>query len=68
MICPVCNSEDHGVIDTAAIDGAIRRRRACGNCKHRWTTFERNEHASVTVPAAELEAVRDSISAILTRR
>ncbi len=51
MRCPRCKSEDTAVIDSRlAEDGrAIRRRRECGKCEHRFTTFERQELASLIV-------------------
>jgi transcriptional repressor NrdR len=43
MRCPFCSSEDVQVKDSrSAEDGnAIRRRRLCGSCGGRFTTFER---------------------------
>jgi transcriptional repressor NrdR len=43
MICPFCGNEDTQVKDSRpAEDGAaIRRRRLCGECEARFTTFER---------------------------
>ena len=43
MICPFCGNEDTQVKDSRpAEDGAaIRRRRLCGKCEARFTTFER---------------------------
>jgi len=43
MLCPFCGSEDTQVKDSRpAEDGAaIRRRRLCGACEARFTTFER---------------------------
>ena len=51
MRCPRCKSEDTAVIDSRlAEDGrAIRRRRECSKCEHRFTTFERQELASLIV-------------------
>lgn len=51
MRCPKCRSEDTSVIDSRlAEEGrAIRRRRACLACEHRFTTFERQELASLIV-------------------
>jgi transcriptional repressor NrdR len=42
MRCPRCGSKDDKVIDSReARDGAaIRRRRTCQNCGHRFTTYE----------------------------
>ena len=43
MICPFCGNQDTQVKDSRpAEDGAaIRRRRLCGQCDARFTTFER---------------------------
>jgi transcriptional repressor NrdR len=51
MRCPKCRSDDTAVIDSRmAEDGrAIRRRRECEKCEHRFTTFERQELASLIV-------------------
>lgn len=51
MRCPKCRSEDTAVIDSrVAEEGrAIRRRRECPGCKHRFTTFERQELSSLIV-------------------
>ncbi|TSC80520.1 MAG: transcriptional repressor NrdR [Candidatus Peregrinibacteria bacterium Gr01-1014_25] len=45
MHCPRCTSTDTSVIDSRlAEDGrAVRRRRECPKCEHRFTTFERVE-------------------------
>jgi transcriptional repressor NrdR len=45
MKCPFCNHEDTPVLDTRlSEDGhSIRRRRRCGNCDKRFTTYERIE-------------------------
>lgn len=42
MNCPYCGNDDLKVLDSRpARDGeAIRRRRECGNCRRRFTTFE----------------------------
>lgn len=43
MKCPKCNNYDTKVLDSRVVqDGnAIRRRRECEYCEHRFTTFER---------------------------
>ncbi len=43
MKCPKCNNFDTKVLDSRVVqDGnAIRRRRECEYCEHRFTTFER---------------------------
>lgn len=45
MRCPFCNADDDKVIDSRATDGGrcIRRRRECGKCERRYTTYERPE-------------------------
>ena len=51
MRCPFCGSEDVQVKDSrSAEDGnAIRRRRLCGSCGGRFTTFERVQLRELTV-------------------
>lgn len=51
MRCPSCEADDDRVIDSrAAEDGqAIRRRRVCDACDHRFTTYERVEVAALYV-------------------
>lgn len=49
--CPTCSSFDDKVVDSrVAEDGsAIRRRRECVDCGHRYTTFERVEEIPLLV-------------------
>ena len=49
--CPSCQVDDTKVVDSRlAEEGtAIRRRRECVGCSHRFTTFERVDHAPLTV-------------------
>ena len=51
MLCPFCSSEDTQVKDSRpAEDGnAIRRRRLCGECGARFTTFERVQLREINV-------------------
>lgn len=51
MRCPFCSADDDRVVDSRlAEDGvAIRRRRECSACSHRYTTFERIEEVAVYV-------------------
>jgi transcriptional repressor NrdR len=51
MHCPRCKHEDTAVIDSRiAEEGrAIRRRRECPKCSHRFTTFERQELSNLIV-------------------
>ena len=43
MRCPICTTSDTRVVDSRAADEgtAVRRRRSCARCGHRFTTFER---------------------------
>ena len=51
MKCPKCGHEEDKVVDSRpSQDGsAVRRRRECLRCKHRFTTYEYVEHRQVTV-------------------
>lgn len=51
MKCPVCQEDNDRVIDSrASHDGfAIRRRRECLGCGHRYTTYERIEGAAIKI-------------------
>lgn len=51
MYCPRCKSPDTAVVDSRlAEEGrAIRRRRECEKCNHRFTTFERQELSHLIV-------------------
>ncbi|MDD5041120.1 MAG: transcriptional regulator NrdR [Candidatus Peribacteraceae bacterium] len=51
MYCPRCKAQDTAVVDSRlAEEGrAIRRRRECPKCSHRFTTFERQELSSLIV-------------------
>lgn len=41
--CPSCGASDTGVVDSRSTDDgdAVRRRRECGSCETRFTTYER---------------------------
>ena len=41
MHCPRCDSSTKTLETRRVPDGAIRRRRECGGCSHRFTTYER---------------------------
>ena len=43
MLCPACQHDDSRVIDSRDTGDAIRRRRSCLSCNHRFTTLERIE-------------------------
>jgi transcriptional repressor NrdR len=49
VLCPVCRSVDNRVIDSRDDDSAVRRRRECQACRHRFTTYERIESGRVFV-------------------
>ena len=51
MICPFCGNEDTQVKDSRPAEdgGAIRRRRLCGKCDARFTTFERVQIRVITL-------------------
>ncbi len=51
MICPKCRENNTRVLDSRETDGnkAVRRRRECENCAHRFTTFERIESSNFIV-------------------
>ena len=49
MLCPVCRSGDNRVVDSRDDDSAVRRRRECLACRHRFTTYERIESGRLFV-------------------
>ncbi|MCK8058019.1 MULTISPECIES: transcriptional regulator NrdR [unclassified Fusibacter] len=51
MKCPFCSDDDSKVIDSRPTDDghAIRRRRECGACKNRFTTYEKVEEVPLVV-------------------
>ena len=51
MKCPFCNNPDPQVVETRESEdgGFIRRRRRCGGCDKRFTTYERPEVSFPTV-------------------
>lgn len=51
MLCPSCRADETKVVDSrlAAEGSAIRRRRECLGCGHRFTTFERVEEQPLVV-------------------
>ena len=55
MHCPRCKSADTGVIDSRLSEEgrAVRRRRECTKCDHRFTTFERQELSNLIVVKRE---------------
>ena len=59
MVCPSCNSQTH-VLESRRAEGgaAMRRRRECTGCGHRFTTFERREPEPVWVRKRDGERQR----------
>lgn len=55
MRCPFCGNDDTQVKDSRPADdnAAIRRRRSCGQCGHRFTTVERVQLRELTVAKAD---------------
>ncbi|MBM3270694.1 MAG: transcriptional repressor NrdR [Candidatus Sericytochromatia bacterium] len=51
MRCPYCQSVDSRVLESRLLEGetTLRRRRECGSCKNRFTTYERVETAPLVV-------------------
>ena len=51
MRCPVCRSPDTRVLDKrdSADASTTRRRRLCGTCAHRFTTYERPDTSALMV-------------------
>lgn len=51
MDCPTCRADDTKVVDSrlAQEGAAVRRRRQCQSCSHRFTTFERVEEVPLVV-------------------
>lgn len=45
MLCPSCGAGESQVVDSRPAEGgrAVRRRRECQSCRHRFTTYERLE-------------------------
>jgi transcriptional repressor NrdR len=39
--CPYCGSQDSNVVETRDAAEGLRRRRTCGSCKRRFTTYEK---------------------------
>ncbi|MEB3298294.1 MAG: transcriptional regulator NrdR [Candidatus Sericytochromatia bacterium] len=51
MRCPACASPDSRVLESRLVDGevSLRRRRECGTCRRRFTTYERVEATPLVV-------------------
>jgi transcriptional repressor NrdR len=77
MRCPRCGARETRVVDSRDLDDSatIRRRRECGSCAFRFTTYERVEAARLVVvkrDGSRQEFDRDKLAAglrkALTRR
>jgi transcriptional repressor NrdR len=53
--CPVCHADDTKVVDSrlAAEGSAVRRRRHCPSCGHRFTTYERVDEVPLVVAKSD---------------
>jgi transcriptional repressor NrdR len=53
--CPSCHAEDTKVVDSRLAEegAAVRRRRQCVSCAHRFTTFERLDEVPLVVAKAD---------------
>ena len=49
MQCPYCGNEDTKIIDSRSMEHKKRRRRECGKCGRRFTTFEVIERPMIMV-------------------
>lgn len=58
VLCPTCRADDTKVVDSRLAEegAAIRRRRQCLTCSDRFTTFERVDHAPLSVRKSTEEA------------
>jgi transcriptional repressor NrdR len=70
MKCPFCGHLDTQVVETRVSEDAdfIRRRRQCGHCEKRFTTYERPEvsfPAVVKKDGRRVDYVRDKLRASL---
>lgn len=67
MHCPLCNSQTTRVIDSRPVEGgtAIRRRRVCTECAHRFTTYEQ---AVVTIRVRKRSGAVEPFDARKLRR
>ena len=68
MRCPVCVEADTRVVDSRSADDgtSIRRRRECGACGKRFTTFERLEECPLIVVKRSGERETFDISKIVS--
>lgn len=68
--CPKCSGEITAVVDTRAAAGvraAVRRRRRCLACSHRFTTYEQSSEDGGGHFTAQLDALAKQAEAILAQ-
>ncbi len=55
MHCPACHADDTKVVDSRLAEegSAVRRRRHCPSCAHRFTTFERVDEIPLVVAKSD---------------
>lgn len=77
MQCPFCGSESTRVVDSRYVrdQNATRRRRLCGACERRFTTYERIEMRLPTVvkrdgrrEAFDINKIRGGVSVACSKR
>ena len=77
MRCPVCRSPETRVLDKrdSADASTTRRRRQCGKCPHRFTTYERPDTSSLMVVKSDhrrqefdADKLRHSLQVACTKR
>lgn len=68
MRCPFCEHDETRVQDSRETDDrtAIRRRRECGGCARRFTTYERYEEAPVVVVKKDMRRERFERNKVLS--
>jgi len=68
MRCPNCGSLDHAVIDKRGSGDANWRRRKCGKCGFRWTTYERSQNNTQHLVVGGLQTPGKSLTLSHVRR
>ncbi|MFP3938504.1 MAG: transcriptional regulator NrdR [Phycisphaerae bacterium] len=64
MQCPFCGDRDGRVVDSRSSEGGrvVRRRRQCGSCGRRFTTYERPEEGPIRVTVIKRDGSRQPYS------
>lgn len=65
--CPICRGEKTTVTDSRPTEAAIRRRRRCGKCRNRFTTYEVMDISGGGNFALQLDGLAARASAILAQ-